>query len=357
VANIDSIPSQGRYLATRTATMDLDTGRTGEWDLAWTATNTVKVATTQIGTLYMSNGNMRPMINGGTSSMTTYNPPMGAGRISRITGTDCHMQEVISYVTALSDYDRQRVEGYLAWKWGIQSNLPTTHLFYSAAPRPTVTSNIVSTGLIVNFDATAYAGTGAWSNLGSLGATTVPTARVENGTASKNKEGTGVVLNGATNFAFSTIGFQSSFTAGAWFKRTGTTGTAACIVTENYSGGSLNISIFGNDSPIAATDFAGGFFTGSWRRGNSINFSTNIWTNITVTYDGTTMTTYSNASLVGTSNLTGIATSSNPYRIGRRWDNADYVVGELGQVCIYSRPLSAAEVGSNFQAKRALYGV
>lgn len=134
VAAIDSLPSQGRYLTTRTGTMDLDTGRTNDLDLAWTATNTVRVATTQIGTLYMKDGNMRPMINGGTSSMTTYNAPMSAGRTSRILATNAFVKEVISYDRSLSDYDRQCVEGYLAWKWGIRSSLPSTHLFFSAPP-------------------------------------------------------------------------------------------------------------------------------------------------------------------------------------------------------------------------------
>jgi hypothetical protein len=37
------------------------------------------------------------------------------------------------YAGNLSIRDRQNVEGYLAWKWGIQSNVPTTHPFYQAS--------------------------------------------------------------------------------------------------------------------------------------------------------------------------------------------------------------------------------
>ena len=42
--------------------------------------------------------------------------------------------EIIVYNTALSTIDRQKVEGYLAWKWNLQSQLPATHLYFPSAP-------------------------------------------------------------------------------------------------------------------------------------------------------------------------------------------------------------------------------
>ena len=45
-----------------------------------------------------------------------------------------YIGEVIVYNTSLSTPDRQQVEGYLAWKWGLQANLPPTHLYKTAAP-------------------------------------------------------------------------------------------------------------------------------------------------------------------------------------------------------------------------------
>ena len=44
------------------------------------------------------------------------------------------LAEVIIFNSALSTSDRQKVEGYLAWKWGIQSTLPTGHPYKSVAP-------------------------------------------------------------------------------------------------------------------------------------------------------------------------------------------------------------------------------
>ena len=41
--------------------------------------------------------------------------------------------EVILYNTSLTTAQRQQVEGYLAWKWGTQRSLPTTHPYYNNA--------------------------------------------------------------------------------------------------------------------------------------------------------------------------------------------------------------------------------
>jgi hypothetical protein len=42
--------------------------------------------------------------------------------------------EILIYSSVLSMVDRQAVEGYLAWKWGLQGNLPAGHLYKGAAP-------------------------------------------------------------------------------------------------------------------------------------------------------------------------------------------------------------------------------
>ena len=44
------------------------------------------------------------------------------------------ISEVLVFNTSHSDSQRQMIEGYLAWKWGLQSNLPDNHPFKSAAP-------------------------------------------------------------------------------------------------------------------------------------------------------------------------------------------------------------------------------
>uniref|UniRef100_A0A6C0ERP2 Uncharacterized protein n=1 Tax=viral metagenome TaxID=1070528 RepID=A0A6C0ERP2_9ZZZZ len=51
-----------------------------------------------------------------------------------------YLAEMLVYNTAVSLSNRQLIEGYLAWKWGIQSSLPNTHPYYSAALTPSTAS-------------------------------------------------------------------------------------------------------------------------------------------------------------------------------------------------------------------------
>jgi len=48
--------------------------------------------------------------------------------------TTVDLMEVIFYYGAVSLNERQRVEGYLAWKWGLQSTLPSTHPYVKFRP-------------------------------------------------------------------------------------------------------------------------------------------------------------------------------------------------------------------------------
>jgi hypothetical protein len=45
-----------------------------------------------------------------------------------------YIYELIVFNTSVNTPTRQAIEGYLAWKWGIQSSLPTTHPYYLAPP-------------------------------------------------------------------------------------------------------------------------------------------------------------------------------------------------------------------------------
>ncbi len=51
-----------------------------------------------------------------------------------------YVAEILVFNTGLSQSNRYLVEGYLAWKWGIQSLLPNTHPYYEATPSAGVTS-------------------------------------------------------------------------------------------------------------------------------------------------------------------------------------------------------------------------
>lgn len=59
------------------------------------------------------------------------------------------IHEVLVFSTMHSAVDRQRIEGYLAWKWGNQSFLPPSHLYYYRPPTRLDTFSTVGTSTIL----------------------------------------------------------------------------------------------------------------------------------------------------------------------------------------------------------------
>jgi prepilin-type N-terminal cleavage/methylation domain-containing protein/prepilin-type processing-associated H-X9-DG protein len=49
-------------------------------------------------------------------------------------GYNGDLAEIILFNTAVQNSDRQKIEGYLAWKWGLQAQLPATHPYSAYAP-------------------------------------------------------------------------------------------------------------------------------------------------------------------------------------------------------------------------------
>ena len=189
--------------------------------------------------------------------------------------------------------------------------------------------------LLVLLKAVDYT-SGTWTDQSAYGFN----ATLENGTATKNAAGNGLVLNGSTNWTFPNVAAGPRWTASVWYKNTGSPGNNACILTQIFTGSSINVAIGYLESGLT-----GGFYQGPWRVGNEITLTDGDWTNIQVTWDGTNLSTYINATLLGTTQPGGLSPDSgNAYRIGRRWDNPDYMTGEIGEVRIYNYPLTQDQV-------------
>lgn len=45
-----------------------------------------------------------------------------------------YVGEIIIFNSVLSTQDRQKIEGYLAWKWGLHTSLPLDHPYYNEVP-------------------------------------------------------------------------------------------------------------------------------------------------------------------------------------------------------------------------------
>jgi hypothetical protein len=128
-----------------------DTGTTpsysigfGKDAITWGATVPITSNANVLTTIQFSSGSFsRISANGGTFSNYTalsFNSGSNTNIGGAISGGNVVIPyvgiiyEIIAYNSVLSSNNMQQVEGYLAWKWGLQGSLPTTHPFYYAAP-------------------------------------------------------------------------------------------------------------------------------------------------------------------------------------------------------------------------------
>jgi hypothetical protein len=78
----------------------------------------------------------------GTIPLTAATPAGNESIITTVGNNSAGLQpygqlhELIIYSTTLSFSQRQQVEGYLAWKWSLQNNLPANHPFKLFPPSP-----------------------------------------------------------------------------------------------------------------------------------------------------------------------------------------------------------------------------
>jgi len=70
----------------------------------------------------------------GNASGNNWTNGLSIGAASGTGNASVDYAEFILFSTALADCDRQRVEGYLAWKWGLRSKLPASHPFVNMPP-------------------------------------------------------------------------------------------------------------------------------------------------------------------------------------------------------------------------------
>ena len=92
--------------------------------------NIISLVLDTAGSVYL-NGSATSVANtsfAGTSLNASLNWAISGGAFKGYIG------ELITYPSVLTDTNRQKIEGYLAWKWGLQTSLPAGHPYKSAPP-------------------------------------------------------------------------------------------------------------------------------------------------------------------------------------------------------------------------------
>lgn len=72
--------------------------------------------------------------NASSSGNNLYDIYINTGSFGSYEASDCQMAEFILYNNVLGSNDVAKFEGYLAWKWGLNANLPPSHPYYSSPP-------------------------------------------------------------------------------------------------------------------------------------------------------------------------------------------------------------------------------
>ncbi len=109
--------------------------------------------------------------------------------------------EVLNFSTVLSLQQRQQAEGYLAWKWGLQANLPSTHLYYFRPP--------TRKDIFTSFSPSSVTGLEVW--IDAQDATTLTLTGGSNITEVRDKSSNGYIFSNATGFTYNASTFNTSY--------------------------------------------------------------------------------------------------------------------------------------------------
>jgi hypothetical protein len=221
---------------------------------------------------------------------------------------------------------------------------------------------LVTSGLLLNFDAATYSGTGDWiDSHAGVHATPYnsPLWSFDNG-------GTFILSSSSVQyFSVPWPTFQPTYTIDIWFNYTGNQPGEACLISDEFTGAPFNFTISAAGNGVRTgwytTNWTGQFATGNVYTQLTIDGST--WYNIVMAVGATEYKDYINGSV--SYNLafgSGISApnGSSPtqtFFIGKRWDYPETVNAKMSVVNIYNRALTDSEVSQNFNHYRSRFGL
>ena len=218
------------------------------------------------------------------------------------------------------------------------------------------TEQIIQDGLVLNLDAGAsisYPGSGAtWTDLSGNG----NNGTLENGVGYVGTNGGSLSFDGVDDVVNTSYTPQlNDFTVIAWFRSTGGTLNYNRIVDKNYAAG-LWIGRQGN----TPNSWGGGVLESFGPYGRYITLTDNQWHMIVSRRQGTTHTIYGDGitnSVSGTVSSTALSTARFSFGNWYNANNAQRLTGNIAQVSIYNKALTASEIQQNFQALKGRFNI
>lgn len=230
-------------------------------------------------------------------------------------------------------------------------------------------TSIVTSGLIFCLDAAntkSYPGSGtAWNDLSGSGLN----GTLANGPTFSSANSGSIVFDGIDDNVnrSASINTGQNFTFGVWLNPTAVGTTRRCIMAnaQNWpnidSGWYFSVGQTGGNNRFFLSVGADNAYGIS----SNDSVSTGVWQYLvaTVASGGLTINLYRNGILqtqaATLSSSRTISYSKATYYIAQRDPTAggDYYTGNIGQISIYNRILTAAEINQNFNALRGRYGI
>ena len=298
------------------------------------------------------------------------------------------INEYLLFTRTLTATEHNQITGYLAWKWGSQSSLPSNHPYKNSAPigttnpagisrpanvlpipsivcTPIRTYFLVTAGLMLHVDAgnpASYPGSGStWYDLTTSGLNVTlygsPTYSSANGgyiafTPSSSQYG-------GTSGTYNSGSALTTWTTEAWHYYTNTfVGNLSAIICSTYAG-NVNFALGSPVGGAAGKNLAVAYYAGTWYYTSSSYTLPSVgWYHLVGTYDGTNLKLYVNNVLTQTqASAVTPGFGGGVIHLMRRWDVGDYWGGYLAIARVYRRALSADEVNTNYQLSKARFGL
>jgi hypothetical protein len=207
---------------------------------------------------------------------------------------------------------------------------------------------------------TSYPGTGTtWTDLSGNG----NNGTLTNGPTYTSTHGGSLIFDGINDTVIvphsSSLKPSSQITIAAWVKPTILTSTVYSEIYRKEDGTDRHLFSFQNSGTILSFGMsAGGVYTELDVAINSTEY-TGTWNYLVATYDGINKRVYKNANVIGTEPITGSLGSSGTANsfIGSFSGSSEYLNGNIPNLMIYNRALTADEISTNFNALRGRYGI
>ena len=225
--------------------------------------------------------------------------------------------------------------------------------------------NIVTSGLLANYDMTTYTS----GNLTDISGNNRTLTLYNTPTTAKVNNSTVLVFNGTNQWAIDTLGYgtllntSSGFTYDIW-ACPNSVATGSLLV--EYSNSTANSGWQDSQLAFVGTTINGGVYTLTANPYvTGLAYSANAWYHIVLTYDGVNKTTlYVNGVSQGTTTSIKANPTATFLALGKSDATAiylggstNYFAGQIGAYKMYTRALSATEVTQNFQALRNRFSV